>query len=131
MDGEYLAKRIKAAGFSQADIARRMGVSPQSISSMLRYKSVGSDKLEAICRIIEKPINSLYEGYEDNNYIVKTEPASTMGENSQAVNTLLEMLKQKDEGIKELRALYHVLQKKTYSAPALGNEKTTSKAAGQ
>ena len=39
-----LAKNLLQKGFSQAKIAKIMGVSPQSISLLLNYQKAGKDK---------------------------------------------------------------------------------------
>ena len=145
MNGEHLLRRIRAAQLSQKELADRMGVMPQSVSSMMKSKNVGSDKLEEICKAINKPMNFLYEGYKDDMYTVTPEPiiinSKENDDKNQIIANLFEMLKQKDEDIrrisgdcdskeqsykeelKELRSSYeHKLAEKENIIEALRNE---------
>lgn len=111
MTGEHLEKRIKAAQLTKKELAARMNVVPQSVQSMLKYKSVGSDKLEDVCRAIGKPINFLYEGYEDDAFTVKEakplpEILKSSGSENAVVLTLLEIIKAKDAEFSEARNKY-------------------------
>ena len=50
MSGEDLKKKLESAGISQAEIARRLGVIPQSVGQSLSAKDVKSGFIESICR---------------------------------------------------------------------------------
>ena len=98
MTGEHLAKRIKAAQLSQKELADRMNVIPQLVSSMCKTKSVGSEKLEMVCKALGKPMNFLYEGTHYYEKVSNVEGVIKFGEdNSEIISTLIQMLKTKDE----------------------------------
>lgn len=111
MTGEYLSKRIKAAQLTKKELADRMNVVPQLIDGLCKSKSVGSGKLEQVCKAIGKPINFLYEGYEGDAYTYFPEPIIINEGNksesevninlSKAVNQMREKLDKKDEIIEK------------------------------
>lgn len=62
MSGEELKKKLKESGVSQAEIARRLGVIPQSVIQTLEAKDIKSGFIEDLCRILDKDINFFYGG---------------------------------------------------------------------
>lgn len=60
MSGEELDKKLKNAGYVLADVARLLGVPPQSINQTLNAKDVKSGFLEDLCRVLEKDISFFY-----------------------------------------------------------------------
>lgn len=62
MTGVELKNKIQEFGIKKADIAARLSVSPQSISSWFTYKKVSTGILEDLCRLYEKKINDFYKG---------------------------------------------------------------------
>lgn len=62
MSGEDLKKKIESAGISQAEIARRLGVIPQSVGQSLSAKDVKSGFLEDLCRVFDMDISFFYSG---------------------------------------------------------------------
>ena len=127
MTGEYLSKRIKAAQFTQKELAARMNVVPQLINAMFKSKSVGSEKLEQVCKAIGKPMNFLYEGYEGDAYTYFPEPIivkdKTDTSDDQKKDSEIEELKKKyeeklekkDEQLNELIAHCRWLEHNLYS----------------
>lgn len=61
MSGEELDKKLKKAGYVLADVARLLGVPPQSINQTLNAKDVKSGFLEDLCRVLEKDIRFFYD----------------------------------------------------------------------
>ncbi|MGB7407175.1 MAG: helix-turn-helix domain-containing protein [Pontixanthobacter sp.] len=51
--GERLVERMKAAGLSQAALARRVGVSQPSIFKLIHENKTGSGKIHVIARELE------------------------------------------------------------------------------
>ena len=102
MNGEQLKKRIMAAQLTQKELAERLNVKPQTVTSWLATKNIGSEKLELVCKAIGKPINFLYEGtpyYDDPHQgnVIK------FGDNdSDVIKSLVEMLKQKESEVREM-----------------------------
>ena len=62
MSGEELKKKLKSAGISQAEIARRLGVVPQSVIQTLEAKDIKSGFIEDLCRVLDKNISFFYGG---------------------------------------------------------------------
>ena len=62
MSGEDLKKKLESAGISQAEIARRLGVIPQSVGQSLSAKDVKSGFLEDLCRVFDMDISFFYSG---------------------------------------------------------------------
>lgn len=62
MSGEDLKKKMESAGISQAEIARRLGVIPQSVGQSLSAKDVKSGFLEDLCRVFDMDISFFYSG---------------------------------------------------------------------
>lgn len=62
MSGEELKKKLKSAGISQAEIARRLGVVPQSVIQTLEAKDIKSGFIEELCRVLDKDISFFYGG---------------------------------------------------------------------
>lgn len=60
MSGEELDKKLKDAGYVLADVARLLGVPPQSINQTLNAKDVKSGFLEDLCRVLKKDISFFY-----------------------------------------------------------------------
>lgn len=60
MSGEELDKKLKDAGYVLADIARQLGVPPQSVNQTLNAKDVKSGFLEDLCRVLNKDMSFFY-----------------------------------------------------------------------
>ena len=101
MDGKHIKTKIMESHLSQKEVAERMGVTPQTISSMLTGKNIGSEVLEKLCTAIGKTINQIYEGYKDNEFFEKiNSPVIIPGKNeeqeSEIVKRLMDMIEAKD-----------------------------------
>ena len=97
MSGEELKKKLKSAGISQAEIARRLGVVPQSVIQTLEAKDIKSGFIEDLCRVLDKDINFFYGG-ESSQKSDKLEKA-----NSQ-IKHLLEAVEQLQEDNSRLKS---------------------------
>jgi transcriptional regulator with XRE-family HTH domain len=62
MSGEELKKKLDAAGISQAEISRKLGVIPQSVNQSLAAKDVKSGFIESLCRAFELDAGFFYGG---------------------------------------------------------------------
>lgn len=62
MSGEELKKKLESAGISQAEIARRLGVIPQSVGQSLAAKDIKTSFLEELCRAFDKDMSFFYGG---------------------------------------------------------------------
>lgn len=121
MNGQHIDKKLKALQVTKKDLADKMGVAPQSVSSFVNSKAVGTDTLEKICAAVDQPITFFYEGYQDNEFLPKTgfeEYVLITGEEDDkqlscklvaVIDKMREELKEKDETI---QSLYRQLLKK-------------------
>lgn len=80
MTGERLKEIIFKFKVSQSEIARRLGMSHQSLNQMLTAADVKSSLLERIAQVLNVPISHLY-GERD-----ETQSAVATGDSSIAVN---------------------------------------------
>lgn len=73
MNGETLKITLKKMLISNKDLADKMNESPQNILEMFNRKSVGSDRLEKICRALGIKMNDLYK---DTDLYQEVNPAA-------------------------------------------------------
>ena len=62
MSGEELKTKLEGVSLSNAEIARQLGVFPQSFNKTLQSKDVSSTVLENIAKIIGKDMSFFYGG---------------------------------------------------------------------
>ena len=60
MSGEALKQKLKDLGVSQAELARRLNVIPETIAQALKAKDIKSGFLEDLCRVLDKDISFFY-----------------------------------------------------------------------
>lgn len=112
MRGQELKARIMEVGKSQKDIADYLGVTAQSLSSVLSAKDVRSGTIEKIAQVLNVPISFLYgEKDKDQNAIATGNGIAvagnvTMGDNTavlqERVTMLEKLLEEKERTIKIL-----------------------------
>ena len=85
MNGQDFQKKLKELGITQAKVAEILGVTPQTVSGMMRTASVKIGMLEKIAQGIDKDISVFLE---ENDIQEKNR----------------QLLKEKDEKIAELEA---------------------------
>ena len=61
MTGEELKRRLDGIGISQAEIARRMGVFPQSLNMTFKAADVKSSIIEKLCKVLGKDMSFFYD----------------------------------------------------------------------
>ena len=64
MTGESLKSFITALDVSQAEVARKLGMSPQALDSMLKTKDVKTGLVEQLSRVYKKPISFFFDENE-------------------------------------------------------------------
>lgn len=67
MSGEELKRKLNDAGISQAEVARRLGVVPQSVIQTLEAKDIKSGFIESLCRVFNKDMSFFYKIQADNS----------------------------------------------------------------
>lgn len=61
MSGEELRKKLEGVSISRAEIARQLGVFPQSFNKTLQAQDVSSSLLENVAKIIGKNMSFFYD----------------------------------------------------------------------
>lgn len=61
MSGEELKQKLNEAGYSQAEVARRLGVIPQSVTQALEAKDIKSGYLESLCKALDLNMGFFYD----------------------------------------------------------------------
>ena len=90
MTGQELKARIMKVGKSQKDIADYLGVTAQSLSSVLSAKDVRSGTIEKIAQVLNVPISFLYgEKDKDQNAIATGNGIAVAGNNNVAGNVTM------------------------------------------
>ncbi len=74
MRGATIKRRLAQAGMSQAELARMMKVSPQTVNRMLHTTNIQTGTLERICEALRLPITYFY------NEESEATPTVTIGE---------------------------------------------------
>ena len=66
-----LKEILKERGISGSELARRLNVTPQYIHGAIREDfALSVKKCQEIASILDVPLASLFEGYEDGRYII-------------------------------------------------------------
>lgn len=60
MSGEDLKQKLKEAGYTQAEVARRLGVIPQSVIQALEAKDIKTGFLEELCKVLNVDMGFFY-----------------------------------------------------------------------
>lgn len=61
MTGEVLKRKLDGTGLSQAEIARRLGVIPQSMTQYFKADDVRTGTLERLCEVLNKDMSFFYD----------------------------------------------------------------------
>lgn len=99
MTGEKIKKIIIQEGYSITDIAKKLGISQQNLSSKLGTDSVKTGILEEICAVMNMKINDFYI---DTPYGVKTTETIEGDNATEIIKRLLDKLEQKEKEIENI-----------------------------
>ncbi|MBR4180027.1 MAG: helix-turn-helix transcriptional regulator [Treponema sp.] len=101
--GNAIAKRLKEKGLTQRAFSEKLGVAQQEVTRLLRKNSLDTEKLSAICVILD------YNFFKDFCAIGTTENSASIDAVLDKVvklgvenNRLQETIKEKEEYIQEL-----------------------------
>lgn len=64
MSGQELKITLKKTGISQSEIAKRLGVTPQTVSAYFMTREVSTSLLERLCGVLDVPMSYFYDGGE-------------------------------------------------------------------
>lgn len=93
MTGADIKEYIRREGYTQMEIARRLGISPQALRSRLNASSISFATIEMIASAMRRsPDKLLKQSYEDDTYMLRQEIAR-----------LRQLLKEKDAEIERLK----------------------------
>lgn len=122
MTGKELKDKLSTCGISQAEIARRLGMSTQSMSQALNVADIKTGFLEKIANVLGVPMSSFYPNdaatitndsielhVRNNSGVVSGTNNGTISTGQQDTQKLVEMLVEanakKDQQIDKLIAL--------------------------
>ena len=103
MTGEELKKRLKTTGRPIAEIARELGVLPQSLGQALCAKNVKTDLVENLSRVLNLPVSFFY-GEEAGGTALANGDSSVAAINSSVTVENSEVLKERVKRLEELLA---------------------------
>ena len=105
MTGQELKAKLMEVGKTQKDIADLMGVTAQSLSSVLSAKDVKSGTIEKIANAAGVPVSYLYKETDDTSNGSHSSQAVGDGAtatNSEGVKECLEIIRKQQESIDKL-----------------------------
>lgn len=94
MKGIELKEKLKSSQYSTAEIARRMGISPQSLNSIFNSEDIKTGVLEKVSHALELPIAYFYG---DSYNISGNNNATNHSTVNASDDRLLSLLASKDE----------------------------------
>lgn len=73
MKGSDIKEYIRREGYTQMDIARRLGISPQALRSRLNVASISLATIEMIAKAMNRPTESLLGSPYDEETMLRRE----------------------------------------------------------
>lgn len=99
MKGNELRTKMENAGYTQIEIARLLGVAPQSITQYYNADDVKTGLLEKLCQVLEKDMSFFYgDSVQSNSEVLQAELADLRKENSRLKSELTRI---KDPNLKD------------------------------
>ena len=110
MEGQRIKDVMAKKNMTNAELARRLGIKPQTLSAALQIDDVKTGLLERIAAILGEPVTYFYTGESSGTAVVSggTVHGDVTGkkeEQGKAVDALVEQLDRKDRQIDRLLAL--------------------------
>lgn len=123
MSGEELKPYLSALDVSQAEVARKLGMTPQNLDKMLNTKDIKTGLIQKLSKVYSKPISYFFDETITAPTIVEAVDHSIAANNSDITigdyhslkkeNSMLEkLIDEKDERIKELKERIEELKSK-------------------
>jgi len=104
MTGEYLKEFIRKSKVSQAEIARRIGVSQQSFNHMLSSKDIKSSLVERIANNLHVSIGEIYHEKEQTS-VASGNGIAVAGNNNEASDVSTTKIALLEERVKLLQKI--------------------------
>jgi transcriptional regulator with XRE-family HTH domain len=73
MKGSDIKEYIRREGYTQMEIARRLGISPQALRSRLNVASISLATIEMIAKVMNRPAESLLGSPYDEETMLRRE----------------------------------------------------------
>lgn len=116
MTGEDVKIKLLKAGYKITQIADAIKMSQPHLSGALTVKDVKTGFIEKLCDGLNLTVGFFYEDtpyYNKRTLISVNKDKKTDGVDSQTISSLINMISQKDEDMKQLREdLYNKIEKK-------------------
>lgn len=103
MEGKVLKHKIAEINVTQLDLANKLGVTPQSLSSILHAKDVRSGTIERIAQVLNVPIGFFF-GDEFKNNAVASGNKSVAAINSNVSSPTTAVLEERVKALETLVA---------------------------
>lgn len=103
MEGKVLKRKIAEINVTQLDLANKLGVTPQSLSSILHAKDVRSGTIERIAQVLNVPV-SFFFGDEIKNNAVASGNKTVAAINSNVSSTTAAVLEERVKALETLVA---------------------------
>ncbi len=103
MEGKVLKHKIAEINVTQLDLANKLGVTPQSLSSILHAKDVRSGTIERIAQVLNVPV-SFFFGENIGNNAVASGNKSVAAINSSVSSPTAEVLEERVKALETLVA---------------------------
>ncbi len=118
MEGKMLKRKITEINVTQLDLASRLGVTPQSLSSILHAKDVRSGTIEKIAQVLDTSVSFFYgEGQYCHNAVAsgnRSVAAINSNVSSPTTDVLEERVKALETLVAEKERLIKVLMERQY-----------------
>lgn len=85
MDGRHLKRKLLEAGTTQKDLATFLGITAQSLSSVLSAKDVKSGTIERIAKALNLPVSFFYDEIGNNAFANGDSSVAVSGNNNSHV----------------------------------------------
>ncbi len=103
MEGKVLKHKIAEINVTQLDLANKLGITPQSLSSILHAKDVRSGTIERIAQVLNVPV-SFFFGENTGNNAVASGNKSVAAINSSVSSPTAEVLEERVKALETLVA---------------------------
>ncbi len=94
MTGAKLKEKMKLLDMSQAEIARRLGITTPTITSWFKYQSVSTKILEDLCDVCNVTLDFFYK---DTKYISHKESSAEINKEGNFAALFEKILKERDD----------------------------------
>ncbi len=104
MEGKVLKHKIAEINVTQLDLANKLGVTPQSLSSILHAKDVRSGTIERIAQVLNVPVSFFFGENTGNNAVASGNKSVAAINSSVSSSPTAEVLEERVKALETLVA---------------------------